>query len=57
MGCGSTWEIRPETATVIVDALASIVFDENAAFLDAPELRLPVYPTRSEAGRLSIQLA
>ena len=29
----------------------------TGAFLDAPELRLPVYPTRSEAGRLSIQLA
>jgi Fe2+ or Zn2+ uptake regulation protein len=23
VGCGSTWEIRPETAAVIVDALAS----------------------------------
>ena len=29
----------------------------TGAFLDAPELSLPVYPTRSEAGRLFVKLA
>ena len=29
----------------------------SGAFLDAPELRLPVYPTRTEAGRLFVNLA
>ena len=28
----------------------------TGAFLDAPELGLPTYPTRSEAGRLLVQL-
>ena len=29
----------------------------SGAFLDAPELGLPVYPTRTEAGRLFVNLA
>ena len=29
----------------------------SGAFLNAPELRLPVYPTRTEAGRLFVNLA
>jgi 3-phenylpropionate/trans-cinnamate dioxygenase ferredoxin subunit len=28
----------------------------TGAFLDAPEIGLPVYPTRSEAGRLFVKL-